>query len=258
MKSAIIATMSKQLVDALLSMNTSNRPIKEPVVDRYASDISKGHWRLTNQGIGVSADGVLIDGQHRLLALKKCGYPPVECVIVRGISADAQRVVDQHAKRSARDIFRLSFDLKIARLTPAILQVLSKFETQHYFGVAKLASNTLSIDDMFDMFQSVGSSIEAVCAVLVKDNHFPAPVLAACVHAHYIGNASAQTIGTFLEMVRVGENLTRKMPAFHLRNYLLGTRSSVGGLTMQQERYLKTSRALDAYIHNEEMGVLRA
>ena len=254
MKAAKIEVMTKKLVDSLLEMNTSNRPVKPSVVARYQRDIEAGNWRLTNQGIGVTNDGVLTDGQHRLLALQKAGYPPVECVVVYGLDMEAQRVVDQHVKRSARDIFRLSFNSTVSRLTPAVIQVLAKFEDEFTIEGKRTA---LTIDEIFDRFEILSDSIESVCSVVVKESYFPAPIVAGCVYFHHKALASTEQIAEFLNQVRLGENLNRKMPAFHMRNYLAASRKSGAGSTVQNERYIKTKKALEAFVSGKEMGVLR-
>src|SRR5689334_16298317 len=47
----------------------TNRPISQRKVNQYAADMLADNWRLTHQGIGFSNDGLLKDGQHRLLAV---------------------------------------------------------------------------------------------------------------------------------------------------------------------------------------------
>jgi hypothetical protein len=107
---AQIKTATRQLVDSLLEMNTNNRAVRKSVVDCYKQDIADGRWYLTNQGIGVDINGVLIDGQHRLLAIKESGYPPIPLLIVSGLSVEAQTAIDQHSKRSVRDVWKLVLD----------------------------------------------------------------------------------------------------------------------------------------------------
>ena len=159
---AQVVVMNKTKVDQLLEMNINNRPIKRSVVDRYKRDIVSGHWIITNQGIGVSDSGVLIDGQHRLLAIKECGYPPVEMLIVSGLPVESQRVIDQHAKRSARDVFKFVYNASVSRVTPAVLQVIAKFENEKIFSQA----STLTIDEMFLMYEQYGSSIDEIASQL--------------------------------------------------------------------------------------------
>lgn len=51
--------------------NFKQRPVSEGAVVRYASDIKEGAWLLTPQPIAFDVDGNLIDGQHRLEAVRR-------------------------------------------------------------------------------------------------------------------------------------------------------------------------------------------
>ena len=51
-----------------LTHNTHNRPVSRQTVEQYARDMKAGRWYYTNQGIGFDVNGVMTDGQHRLLA----------------------------------------------------------------------------------------------------------------------------------------------------------------------------------------------
>jgi len=51
----------------------AQRPVTKGVVTRYASDMTTGDWQLTHQGIAFDLDDNLIDGQHRLEAVRKSG-----------------------------------------------------------------------------------------------------------------------------------------------------------------------------------------
>jgi hypothetical protein len=251
---AYIVTLTKDMVDAFLAMNTSNRPIKKGVVEKYKRDMANGHWRLTNQGIGVSTDGVLLDGQHRLKAIKECGYPPVRMVIVQGLEPDAQNVVDQQAKRSSRDIFGIVFDTKVASITPAVLKCLLKYEA--LFG--NTSTDSHSVDELFEIYSKVEvSMIDIMEITKIERGFWPAPCLAAMVLYHYQDHATYEQISTFEKQVRVGECLTRKMPTYHLRNMILTTRKTGNGMNVQQLRYEKTKRALLAYVNGESLGILR-
>ncbi len=260
MKNAKIVTMTKELVDTLLAMNTNNRNPKAPVVQRYARDVKAGNWKLTCQGIGVSDTGVLIDGQQRLMAFRDAGYPPVECVLVSGLDMESQKVHDQHAKRSARDMFRLVMDSKVSRMTPAVLNVLSKYEDDLPEIVSHLQGlKTMTIDEMYDLHEVYGSSIELVAGMVKDDTFYPAPVIAAAVYYLYKGVHAYTDIEWFLEKLRTGENITRSMPVFHLRNYILMTKKGVSacGGAAQKERYLKSKKAIKASVDGQEMRVLR-
>jgi hypothetical protein len=250
---ADVVVMERCLVDRLLEMNTSNRPIKKTVVDAYKRDLAAGNWMLTNQGIGISADGVLLDGQHRLTALAQCGYPPVSMVLVWGLESKAQMCVDQGAKRSMRDVLQIVFNYTVSRMVPAICNILIQVSDGKMVvkGGVKTSSEILAV---FEANQ------DHIMPILGIDNaaKYPAPVLAAAVVILRQNPANQVKILEFFRSVDSGENLTKNMPAFHLRNFLLASHGCKGGTAPQQERFSKTFRALSAYLNGESMGVLRA
>lgn len=250
-----ITVATKKLVDSLLAMNTSNRPVKQSVVDRYARDIARGEWMLTNQGIGVNENGVLADGQHRLLALKKCGYPSVNILVVWGLTEKAQSVVDGQAKRSARDVFALLYNAAVARSAPAICVLIERaVEGEKKTGAG---NGGLSISETYSIYEKYADEIDVVCGGVKEINFYPAPVLAAAVV--YLKNNPQKSVEIleFLDALKNGENLNKTMPVFHLRNYLLSSRKTSGNGPERIERYQKTKKALDAFVQNKTMAVLR-
>jgi hypothetical protein len=54
---------------AYLNANKSNRKLREGVAERYAHDMTNGHWTECPEPISFYADGDLADGQHRLWAI---------------------------------------------------------------------------------------------------------------------------------------------------------------------------------------------
>lgn len=248
-----IRTMTKDVVDALLAMNTKNRPIKPSVVAAYKRDITSGNWFLTNQGIGVSHDSVLIDGQHRLTALAECGYPAVEMSIVWGLDPRSQKCVDQGAKRSMRDVMQLMFNHTVSRIVPAVCNILIKCNDGKFSG----RSGTSTSAEVLSCFEENQDYILPIIEVPDFPHYFPAPVIAAAVIAVRENPKNEARIIEFLSSVRSGENLNKTMPAYHLRNYLIMSHGPSAG-SCQSERFAKTRKALIAYLRGESMGVLRA
>jgi hypothetical protein len=71
-------------------------------VEIYARDMANDNWRFTGDAIKFAADGTLLDGQHRLLAIIKSGVT-LDILTVYGLEVDAQDVMDTGAKRGAHD-----------------------------------------------------------------------------------------------------------------------------------------------------------
>lgn len=85
-----------------LESNKFNRKISDVSVLRYARDMAAGQWTLNHQGIAFGDDGVLVDGQHRLMAVVKSGET-VKMMVTWG----ANRVgIDELRARSAADVIK--------------------------------------------------------------------------------------------------------------------------------------------------------
>lgn len=248
---AEIRTATKQLVDALLSMNTSNRPIKPRVVEKYARDIKTGKWVLTNQGIGVSESGILIDGQHRLEAIKACGYPPVTILIVTGLSDDCKLAVDQHAKRSARDMLQFAFDYRVSNSAPAIATALICSKSPNGWA----GGQTMS--EIYECILEHAEEIQAVVELPKNLKNFAAPYLAAFIDCIKSGIGDLEKLAKFIHDVESGEMLSRNDPQFHLHNLMKSTRMTGGGSVVRKERFEKAKKAFTAYSAGQKMGVLR-
>jgi hypothetical protein len=247
---AEIRNANKEIVDALLSMNTRNRSVRKSVVERYCRDIQNGNWFLTNQGIGVSSCGVVVDGQHRLEAIKKAGYPPVPLLIVYGLDIESQKVVDQQVKRSARDLLLFAFDARVSRQAPSIANCILKSQ-QNWNG-----SYSPTMSELMQFIADWSDEIAFVVGVPSSINFFAAPYLAAFV----IGCRShgREKVASFMQRVETGEMLNKNMPEYHLRNLAITSRKGSAGYLIQVERFNKTTKALDCFCDGKEMGVLRA
>ena len=58
----------------LLKANSTNRELRNHVVEGYVDQMKKGQWREdTGETIKISKTGRLLDGQHRLNAIVKFG-----------------------------------------------------------------------------------------------------------------------------------------------------------------------------------------
>ena len=91
-----IERITPQVAVEMLKCNIHNRKMpREPIIEA----IIKGEWELNGATIVFSDKGVLLDGQTRLSAIAESGIA-CDTVVVRGISASAQMVMDSGVKRS--------------------------------------------------------------------------------------------------------------------------------------------------------------
>ncbi|MBE7181667.1 MAG: hypothetical protein INR71_10760 [Terriglobus roseus] len=66
----ITCKVTPEIAGWLLSLNTGNRPVMKSNLDRFRAILKTDRWQNTGEPIIVSREGVLNDGQHRLLAIR--------------------------------------------------------------------------------------------------------------------------------------------------------------------------------------------
>jgi hypothetical protein len=210
---ANVVTASRTLVDKLLAMNTKNRRPKEKHVENLSSDVASGDFLLTASGVGVSRTGVLLDGQHRLMAIRKAGYPPVQFVLVTGLEDDSQLVVDRHAKRSLSDALSMHMNITVSSHMVAMAQALYAFNgASGKHDVFRHSRSGAAPDSLIGDFMAEHN--ELCCDIVRAGAEVRAPVLAAIfVYAlHDRENAIR-----FAREVSKGIELKEDSPAYRLR-----------------------------------------
>lgn len=104
--SASVERIDREKALKMLSRNTArNRKLSQATVKGYAAEMLAGRWAVTHQGIALSADGTLVDGQHRLAAIVLITetHPDfsIEMLVIRGADENDFGRMDVGNKRSA-------------------------------------------------------------------------------------------------------------------------------------------------------------
>jgi hypothetical protein len=101
-----IVNVTPEMARTWIMKNNFNRPVKQRLVDDYARQIEAGNWRRTHQGIAFDEEGVVLDGQHRLLAIIQSGKT-VPMLIFTNENQASHESIDGGKKRSLLDVVRL-------------------------------------------------------------------------------------------------------------------------------------------------------
>jgi hypothetical protein len=106
-KETITPAKASKMLAATDKAGFINRSLTPSFVARYAGDMDKGHWESdTGETIKVTADGVVIDGQHRLKAIAQSGVT-TKMWVCRGIDANMFKYIDQGKSRDLKDIMTI-------------------------------------------------------------------------------------------------------------------------------------------------------
>jgi hypothetical protein len=135
----------------LLRGNTDNRRPDRNRVKKYASEMQAGRWKMTHQAVAVAADGRIVDGQHRLMAIVESGQA-IDMLVAHNADPATFGVVDQGKVRSGSDVFTIG-GLKGPNIS-AIARLVYLYE--HHFHENKWAScgDKITSQMLFDWAQS--------------------------------------------------------------------------------------------------------
>jgi hypothetical protein len=165
-----IVNMTPEMADDLLEINTSNRKPRANKINTYIDMINRGEWVLTHQGVAISQSNVLLDGQHRLMAISKSGQS-LPIMVTTGLPDSTFSAIDSGTPRNMADL---------TRIERKVVDVIKFFLVQ----VDKTSSLSPSI--VKQLHQSrLGESIITACSVANRRVLASAPTRAAAAIMYY-------------------------------------------------------------------------
>jgi hypothetical protein len=232
--------------------NTRNRRHKLDKSDLYASDMKHGRWTRGTR-IGFYTDGVLCDGQNRLLAVCKSGIPCYFDVVV-GMTQEQGANIDTGVKRSVSDSLQIkgTADWIATKECVAIVNALNKAQSNRkslqlsHYVIEKFAVNN---EDLIRPFcdLSRGSRKRKVTNSLYY---------AVLISAVYSG-CSFDEIKDFNNRYISGENYDpSKNASTRLREYVLEFPGSPWHLPIGLDTAKRAQRALKAFMSRQSLSKL--
>jgi hypothetical protein len=159
--------ITPKLAAEWLARNTHNRIVRPIVVDRYSGAMERLEWVFNGEAIKWSWDGVLLDGQHRLLAIVQSGVA-IETLVIFDLPPDVQDSLDHHVPRALRDVLTLRGERSASDLAASII-VVYRFEQQRFnYAISPTIRQALDILDRYPTLReslSVGHSINDAIAL---------------------------------------------------------------------------------------------
>lgn len=237
-----------------LATNTHNRNVSQSRVDTYATDMLADKWHLTHQGIAFDTEGVLMDGQHRLLAVvlaqevagdeKKISIP---MLITWGVKREAMVVIDGMLVRKIGDQLHLFDGLENGRKYEAGSRIIRFIEKREYGG-------KLTVDMARDIIERHKPGLSWAIGTLNKDPVGRAPIIGAMAYAY---PTDQERVNQFAVLLRdgTGEGWQRGHPAHTLREWLL--RMDAVNNRDRSVICIVTLRALMAFLKGQPLLVIK-
>lgn len=157
MKSEIV-NVTPQKAAEWLSLNVENRPLRRTVVEGLKAAFARGEYIQTHQGIAFSAQGNLLDGQHRLTAISEMRGVSFPMLVSHGVDDHAFQVMDIGLKRSHADALRID-DRRVVEVARLIAVICS---------AKRQAVTPLMLVPIIDAIQPTHDALISFCASSVK------------------------------------------------------------------------------------------
>lgn len=234
-----VEMVTPDLAERLLVANTINRGISGSVVEKYARDMREGRWRLNGQTIKLTASGRLLDGQHRLEAVKKA-QRPFPAIIVEGVPESCLGSLDVGHKRGLGEILRDRGETNTASLASALRWLwMLKHEVV-------LAANTSPTNGEMLELLDANPEIRRGQKYAVNLREFMGSGITSALHFVF-SQKNVEQADTFFERLIDGVELTSTSPIYHLRERFIKIRSSHRVRVAEAERVALTIKAWNAY-----------
>jgi hypothetical protein len=215
---AKMLTLTPRIAEQLLERNRHNRSVSSSRVRQYAADMRAGHWAFNGEAIKVDADGQVLDGQHRLLAVIEADCS-VDTLLITGLPPAAQETMDQGRARTLGDVLKLRGEADYFNLAAAVRVVcLYERDGLPYKAPFKEAPTVHECIRALDRNPAIRDSVK-LAVQLRRSSLVPTSTVAGL---HYLfASVSEADADDFMTKLLRGENLTAESPIFVLRDRLL-------------------------------------
>lgn len=155
-----IERITPEIAEKMLHTNVNNR---DPKREAIAKAIRNAQWKLNGATIVFDNNGILLDGQNRLMACIKADMPIVT-VVVRGIGKNAQITMDTGVKRALADYLKLNGYKNVSIVGAAGLMI---YRADTYGLQSAFTMPTIGKDTMETVFEFIQSEYDSRIKPLV-------------------------------------------------------------------------------------------
>lgn len=200
-----------------------NRRLDERRIVRIANDIKKGKWVMDGTPIRFNGKDDIIDGQHRLHAIRRAGKP-VQSLVIRGLPTAAKDTIDTGKARTVGDVLHFHGHLNTAVLAAAARLVIAyrEYDGDLMKWAGSHARGTLSHMEIIQEAETNELLVKATQATVSLKYLKKMCGGGAQAFCYYLfSSVSSQHIaGSFFQSVEKGDNLSSDSPILALRNAL--------------------------------------
>lgn len=244
--------ITPEIAIGLLKSNTHNRKISNDLVQQYANEMRRNRWYMTGSGLSFDINGVLLDGQHRLMAVVESGES-VPFQVTTGLDPDSQDKLDRNKKRTMLDVCQLK---NLERSNLALKVCYFFILKNHAYGYKRRSDVP---DELLEQYISkYGRSIGAIEKIISEKRSgktFKRVGFVSAIMIYYEYDKDHAL--SFLSGVIKGEMLKEHYPEYLLRRYLKGEIKQETNKPTHIVDYEKTCYAIIKYHSGEHIKRLK-
>lgn len=223
------AMVDKSMAEEILKKNKfydrdasgrTNRPVSKLQVAAFAAAMLRGEWILTHQGVAIDADGTLVDGQHRLLAVLQAAQTnediQVPLTITEDVDPEVFDVIDTGRARSGKDVLALKGEKDTMHLNSALRHLYLYRNVEHYLWSRTRVTNPQILETLEE-----NPSIRDELALAKALQAIGMIATAGAVGLYVCRDAYSDRMEEYVDGLRHGVALELGDPRLALRNTLI-------------------------------------
>lgn len=250
-----IETITPALAKKYLEKNTNNRPVRENNVNKWAHAILSGQWAINGETIKFSDEGILLDGQHRLMAIIKTGTA-VQTIVVRGLEPQVYETIDTGSLRRPSDTLARNGESNSITLSTVARHIYIHEQLGNLSMLSSRESNLVTTADILETIDANPGIRESVS--MMKGKRFLRPLLSDSVSAtlHYLFmKTHPDQADVFFARLEKGDSVETDNPIVQLRKRLMGIRDT--GYQGRIEKMALTIKAFNLFCRHKTTAELR-
>lgn len=245
-----IETITPEIASKMLANNKGNRPISTRRVKLYARQMQLGLFVLNGESIIFDSKGRLLNGQHRLEAVKLSGVP-IQTVVIRGVDPDAFDTIDNGKARTPGDVLSMR-EVKNATAVASVSRLAMNYAAGHGVNAANFSRKEIT-----DFSASFPYTEELVCkAFRAKERVQISPFMAVLFLAT-VGGQYRDRVDEFVEAITTGDGLVKGDPRHSLREWILTQKQRFRGEMRTDDVFAGTARAWNAFVEGRELRQIK-
>ncbi|MFJ7245650.1 hypothetical protein ACIQWA_13535 [Kitasatospora sp. NPDC098652] len=233
-----------------------NRVLSDTVYERYARAMARGEWRTTHQGIAFDTTGKLLDGQHRLKAIKLSNVS-VEMLVIPNCLVETFDVLDAGHRRQAAQLLKIPHRVIVAAAARIIGQLYKMWDPVTLFDGFYDTKATTS-----DILRAVAAWPELVNLAPLAAASYRAAGINQPTHLVVLAQAArteyADRIEDWANGLISGANMDQKDPRLVLRNRFFRDRVLLGTSAGRKSSYNLIAKSWNSWAQGKLLGTLKS